>query len=211
MSDLFSNTRPEIEEVYPDVYLLAHFAETRQLIQAVEKVTTVSPFRKMMTPNGHQTNIPFSNCGQLGWTSDINGYRYSKTDPLTNTRWPSLPAVFSTVANKAAYLAGFKGFKPDACLINQYKIGSRLNAHQDKNERDFRWPIVSISAGLPAVFQIFGEHRDGKATNIRLYDGDVMVWGGRSRLIYHGVRTITPDHQFPQSNQRINITLRKAT
>ena len=210
MSDLFSQFRPEFEEIYPEVYLLTNFVRTQPLIELVEQVTQQAPFRKMMTPMGHYTGIALSNCGELGWTSDAKGYRYSAVDPLTDKPWPKMPSAFAKLANAAAQKAGFSNFESDACLINEYPVGSSLGAHQDKNEADFSQPIVSVSIGLPATFQIFGMTRSGKATNLKLLDGDVLVWGGKSRLIYHGVRRIQLDPQRPQLKRRLNITLRRA-
>jgi len=159
---------------------------------------------------GHYTGIPLTNCGQLGWYSDEQGYRYVARDPINGLPWPAIPDIFTKLAQNAAQTLGYQNFTPDACLINQYQIGSKLSAHQDKNERDFNWPIVSVSIGLPCVFQIFGMQRSGKPINLPLLDGDVMVWGGQSRLIYHGVKPIKLDRQNPHLSERINITFRKA-
>jgi alkylated DNA repair protein (DNA oxidative demethylase) len=164
----------------------------------------------MMTPNGHETNIPLTNCGEWGWISDKSGYRYSKTNPLTNQAWPAMPDAFSKLASEAAMVAGFDKFIPDACLINQYAIGKKLGSHQDKNEQDFTQPIVSISIGLPAMFQIFGETRAGLETEYALQDGDVMVWGNSSRLVYHGIKTVKADPIKQALKHRYNITLRKS-
>jgi len=210
MPDLFSNSRPSIEEIYPDLFVLANFAETNPLVAQVEQLTKISPFRKMMTPNGHYTGVALTNCGDFGWTSDRNGYRYSPTDPLNNQPWQAIPESFIALAKHAALVAGFKDFEPDACLINQYLIGTKLGSHQDKNEKDFSQPIVSVSIGLPAVFQIFGRQRAGKAINYCLQDGDVVVWGKSARLCYHGVRTLTDDEYDLTCQQRINITFRKS-
>jgi len=210
MSDLFSNSRPDIEEIYPDMFLLANFVETKQLLRDIDKIILQSPFRKMMTPNGHKTGIALANCGEYGWVSDIHGYRYSTVDPETEQAWPLLPESLRALATKAAARAGYINFVPDCCLINHYPIGSRLNSHQDKNEQDFNWPIVSVSIGLTAIFQVFGDERGGKPLNSKVFDGDVMVWGGKSRLAYHGVNTIKADPHNPKLKQRINVTFRKA-
>lgn len=210
MSDLFTNSRPAIDEIYPDVFVLTNFVETHALFQAINRINQQSPFRKMMTPNGHETNIPFTNCGEYGWTSDKSGYRYSKINPHTNSAWPEMPSQFETFASSAAMKVGFEHFIPDACLINQYVIGTKLGSHQDKNEMDFTQPIVSVSIGLPAVFQIFGNKRSGVLAEYRLQDGDVMVWGRTARLIYHGIKTVKADPLKPEMKHRYNITFRKS-
>ncbi|MGX5173004.1 DNA oxidative demethylase AlkB [Aliikangiella sp. IMCC44653] len=210
MSDLFQSARPEIEEIYPQTFVLSKFADSEQLLALIPPIIAQSKFRQMQTPMGHLTNIPVSNCGEWGWISDINGYRYSKTDPLSQRAWPAMPKAFSEIANRAAKRAGFADFVPDACLINHYQVGSKLGSHQDKNESDFNWPIVSVSLGLQAVFQIYGQERAGVQKSYLLLDGDVMVWGGKSRLIYHGIKTLKADPLNPQLTSRINLTFRKA-
>ena len=210
MTDLFTNTRPDRQEIYPNVWLLANFVDTTTLKCHLPEILAQSPFRKMMTPMGHYTGIPLTNCGQLGWYSDKQGYHYVSRDPENNLPWPAIPKDFMLLAKNAAELVGYPGFEPDACLINRYEIGSKLSAHQDKNERDFNWPIVSVSIDLPCVFQIFGAQRTGKPISLNLHDGDVMVWGGKSRLIYHGVKTVQVDRLNPTLSERINITFRRA-
>ena len=210
MSDLFSNSRPFVEEIYPDVFVLTKFVETPLLFEAINHINRAAPFQKMMTPNGHKTNIPLTNCGEYGWTSDKTGYRYTQTNPRTNEIWPVMPKIFSNLARQAAMKVGFDNFKADACLINQYAIGSKLGSHQDKNERDFNQPIVSVSIGLPAVFQVFGDNRSGVNAEYSLQDGDVMVWGKSARLIYHGIKMVKADPLNPNLKHRYNITFRKS-
>lgn len=210
MSDLFSNSRPSIEEIYPDFFILANYVETAPLIVEINRITALSPFRKMMTPNGHYTGIALTNCGDYGWTSNRQRYEYSSIDPSNNRPWQPMPDIFKSLATNAAISAGYYNFEPDACLINQYLIGTKLGSHQDKNERDFSQPIVSVSIGLSAVFQIFGNQRSGKAVNYQLHDGDVAVWGKSARMAYHGIRTISPDKQNRECQQRLNITFRKS-
>lgn len=180
------------------------------LMQALAGVLTQSPFRAMQTPGGFTMSARLSSCGELGWTSDRNGYRYSPVDPLRNQPWPAMPAAFLALAEAAAGAAGFDHFVPDACLINTYSPGARMALHQDKNERSFEAPIVSISLGLPAVFQFGGFQRSDPTQRISLFHGDIVVWGGVDRLRYHGVLPIQPGHHPVLGEQRINITLRKA-
>ncbi|WP_444995208.1 DNA oxidative demethylase AlkB [Aliikangiella sp. IMCC44359] len=209
MSDLFTLARPEQEEIYPETFLLSNFVNSQQLLSYIPSITQQAPFRKMLTPNGHYTNIAMTSCGDYGWVSDLKGYRYSATDPETQKPWPKIPEYLNQIALQASKKIGYTDFIPDTCLINHYVIGSKLGSHQDKNEKNFRWPIISISLGLNAIFQIFGQQRSGPSTNVPLYDGDVMVWGGKSRLIYHGVKTLKADPYNPNLNYRINLTFRK--
>jgi alkylated DNA repair protein (DNA oxidative demethylase) len=155
-------------------------------------------------------SVAMTNCGTAGWVTDRTGYRYDRDDPLTGKPWPAMPADFLTLATGAAAAAGYPGFLPDACLINQYQPGARLSPHQDKNERDFTWPIVSVSLGLPAVFQFGGPKRAGPMARYALHHGDVAVWGGPSRLFYHGVAPLKEGEHPRLGRTRVNLTFRGA-
>ena len=180
------------------------------LLQALAGVLIQSPFRHMQTPGGFTMSARLSSCGELGWTSDCNGYSYSPVDPLRKQPWPAMPDTFLALAEAAAGAAGFEHFVPDACLINCYVPGAKMSLHQDKNERSLEAPIVSISLGLPAVFQFGGFERSDPAQRISLFHGDIVVWGGVDRLRDHGVLPIQPGQHPVLGEQRINITLRKA-
>ena len=151
-----------------------------------------------------------TNCGAAGWITDPTGYRYGPIDPLTGEPWPGIPDVFARLAAQAAARAGFGPFAPDACLVNQYEPGSRLSLHQDRNERDFTAPIVSVSLGLPAVFLFGGNQRADKTQRVALAHGDVVVWGGPSRLRFHGVLPLKDGEHRLAGRRRINLTFRKA-
>lgn len=181
-----------------------------QLLADIAAITARAPFRRMETPGGKLMSVALTNCGALGWTSDRAGYRYTPNDPQTGKPWPELPAAFSRLAREAAERAGFPGFVPDACLVNRYAPGTRLTLHQDKNERDFSAPIVSVSLGLPALFLFGGAARSDRAERILLTHGDVLVWGGPARLRYHGVMPLTEGEHALLGPLRINLTLRKA-
>ncbi len=208
MSDLFTDSANEIEEIQQDVYILRSFTSYDSLIADVKAVTTVAPFRFMYTPGGKKLNISMTNCGDLGWVSEPSGYRYAAKDPTSNEPWPTMPHSFKRLAIKAANKALFNDFNPNACLINHYKQGRELTAHQDKNEPDLSQPIVSVSLGMSARFQIYGDSRNNKALEIELYDGDVMVWGRSARLIYHGVKTNRGIPHPILGDHRINLTMR---
>jgi DNA oxidative demethylase len=155
-------------------------------------------------------SVAMTNCGDAGWVTDRAGYRYDARDPATGLRWPAMPPVLLELATQAAADAGFAGFVPDACLINRYEPGSRLSLHQDKDELDFDAPIVSVSLGLQAVFLFGGERRSDRTRPISLTHGDVVVWGGPTRLRYHGVRPLKDGEHPMLGRQRINLTFRKA-
>lgn len=155
-------------------------------------------------------SVETSNCGSLGWVSDRRGYRYAEIDPLTGEPWPVMPELFKRIAEKAAMTAGFPKFRPDSCLINYYVPGTQMGAHQDKDEKDFSAPIVSVSMGIDARFFVLGPERRGTSTSVDLSDGDVVVFGGASRLFFHGVRKLkTASHEVFGAS-RWNLTFRKA-
>ena len=211
--DLFASTgSPRTEPLADGAMVLRSFALDREadLIGAFEGVAAVSPFRHLVTPGGYTMSVAMTNCGAVGWVSDRRGYRYDTHDPLTGKPWPSMPAVFLDVAVRAASEAGFGGFAPNVCLINLYEPGSRLTLHQDKDELDYGQPIVSVSLGLPAKFLFGGLKRTDKPLRIIIEHGDVVVWGGPSRLAYHGVDTLKDGHHPLLGRRRINLTFRSA-
>lgn len=182
----------------------------KALLAAIDGVVALAPLRNMVTPGGHVMSVAMTNCGALGWVSDRRGYRYDTRDPESGRPWPPMPEAFADLATRAATHAGFAGFAPDACLVNRYLPGTKLSLHQDRNERDFRAPIVSVSLGLPATFLFGGVHRADRPRRVKLLHGDVVVWGGAARLRYHGVLPLEEGNHPVRGPCRINLTLRKA-
>jgi DNA oxidative demethylase len=181
----------------------------KTLIEAVEQVVAAAPFRHMITPGGYRMSVSMTNCGPVGWVSDPSGYRYDPIDPLSHSAWPALPEVFQRLAAGAAAELGFQNYQPDACLINRYEPGAKLSLHQDKDEQDRIAPIVSVSLGLPAVFLWGGLRRSDRPRRIRLESGDVVVWGGPARFIYHGVAPLADGEDTLTGRCRLNLTFRK--
>lgn len=180
------------------------------LLEGVARVSAQAPFRHMETPGGLKMSAAMTSCGRVGWISDQRGYRYSPADPATGKPWPAMPPAFLDLASRAAAELGFDDFKPDTCLINRYAPGAKMSLHQDKNERDMAWPIVSVSLGLPATFLFGGFERTDAVVRTRLGHGDVAVWGGPARLRYHGVQPIAAGVHGKTGACRINLTFRKA-
>jgi alkylated DNA repair protein (DNA oxidative demethylase) len=211
--DLFAADAPGLEDeiLAPGAVVLRGFAIDREapLKDDVARVAAVAPFRHLVTPGGFRMSVAMTNCGELGWVSDRRGYRYDPVDPGSGERWPALPESFRALALDAAARAGYPGFAPDACLVNRYEPGARLSMHQDRDEKDLRAPIVSVSLGLPAVFLWGGDQRGDPARKVALHHGDVVVWGGPSRLRFHGVQALK-DGEHPFAGPfRINLTFRK--
>ena len=185
-------------------------ADEGALLGALEAVIAKAPLRHMVTPGGFRMSVAMTNCGQYGWVSDRTGYRYDALDPVSGAPWPAMPAAFASLATRAAAQAGFAGFAPDSCLVNRYEPGTRLTLHQDKNERDFSAPIVSVSLGIPAVFLFGGAKRSDRQKRVALEHGDVVVWGGPARLRYHGVLPLADNRHPLTGRQRFNLTFRTA-
>lgn len=209
--DLLAAPDPAPELLAPGAVLLPGFArrEDAVLLQAVEAVLAQAPLRHMQTPGGHTMTVATSSCGSLGWVSDRHGYRYAARDPQTGQPWPAMPQCFTELAQRAAAEAGYANFQPEACLINHYQSGAKLSLHQDRDEPDLSAPIVSVSLGLPAVFQFGGLQRTDKARRYRLVHGDVVVWGGPSRLAFHGVLPLAEGDHVLLGRRRINLTFRR--
>ncbi|MDP2256223.1 MAG: DNA oxidative demethylase AlkB [Polaromonas sp.] len=200
------------EAIAPGAVLLRGFAcpVADALAQSVKQVIAAAPLRHLVTPGGHTMSVAMCNCGALGWTSCRSGYRYSRTDPLSGQPWPAMPGCFLAIAVRAAAEAGFDNFRPDACLINRYEPGARMSLHQDRDEGDMTAPIVSVSLGLPAVFLFGSGQRSDRPARYRLAHGDVVVWGGPSRLAFHGVAPLADGDHAQLGRQRINLTFRCA-
>lgn len=200
------------EPLAPGAVVLRGFARHGELplLADLADVVTAAPFRHMITPGGFRMSVAMTSCGALGWVTDRTGYRYEAEDPESGRAWPRMPGSFLRLAMAAATRAGFEGFVPDACLVNRYEPGAKLSLHQDKDERDFGAPIVSVSLGIPAVFLFGGFMRTEKPVRVLLTHGDVAVWGGPARLRYHGVLPLGEGHHPLVGGHRINLTFRKA-
>lgn len=201
-----------MEALAPGATVLRGFARKRDvmLLAAIEEIATHAPFRRMVTPGGFEMSVAMTNCGAAGWVTDRSGYRYQPRDPDSERPWPAMAASFRALADEAAAVAGFTGFVPDACLINRYEPGTKLSLHQDRDEADYAHPIVSVSLGLPATFQFGGPKRADPVRKFTLEHGDVVVWGGPSRLFHHGVLTLKSGEHPLTGRRRFNLTLRKA-
>jgi alkylated DNA repair protein (DNA oxidative demethylase) len=213
--DLFDaqdDVEPATEPIADGAVVLRAFARAVQggLLADVTAVIAAAPLRHLVTPGGLRMSVAMTNCGALGWLSDRRGYRYDAVDPDRGVPWPPMPDSFMRLAREAAAAAGFAGFTPDACLINRYVPGTKLSLHQDRDERDHGAPIVSVSLGLPAVFLFGGLKRTDRAQRLSLRHGDVVVWGGPSRLRFHGVLALADGEHPLLGRQRINLTFRRA-
>jgi alkylated DNA repair protein (DNA oxidative demethylase) len=214
-ADLFASVadpRPSRQSMAEGAVLLRGLVRPveAEVIADIGAIVAQAPFRHMVTPGGHSMSVAMTNCGDAGWVTDRGGYRYDANDPLAGKPWPAMPPSFRALAGQAAAEAGFANFAPDACLINRYQPGARMSLHQDRDEHDFGAPIVSVSLGLPAIFLFGGLARSDKPRRYRLEHGDIAVWGGPARLVYHGVAPLADGEHAVMGRRRINLTFRKA-
>jgi alkylated DNA repair protein (DNA oxidative demethylase) len=201
-----------MEPIGPGAVILRGFAsgQAATLLEGVAGIAAQAPFRHMLTPGGRRLSAAMTNSGSAGWVSDRRGYRYEALDPHSGQPWPALPEPFLALAAAAAAAAGWAGYRPDGCLVNRYEPGARMGLHQDRDEAELSWPIVSVSLGLPVVFLFGGDRRTAPVRRARLAHGDVVVWGGESRLAFHGVAPLAPGAHPLTGACRINLTLRRA-
>jgi DNA oxidative demethylase len=199
-------------KIAEDAIVLRRFAlvSEAELLQDLKRILSLSQLRHMTTPGGFTMSVAMTNCGSLGWVSDKKSYRYSALDANTGEPWQPMPASFLALAKQAAEAAGYANFLPDACLINQYQTGAKMGLHQDRDEQDFSQPIVSVSLGVSATFLFGGLKRSDKPIKITLNHGDIVVWGGKSRLNYHGVMPLKANSHVVFGEYRFNLTFRKA-
>ena len=214
--DLFGHlprrTEKSVERLTDGAVVLRAFAQDDEaaLMQSIREVERVAPFRHLTTPGGYRMSVAMTNCGQVGWVSDLTGYRYDPIDPLSGKQWPPMPESFMDLFTRAAVAAGFNDASTDCCLINRYEVGARLSLHQDRDERRYDSPIVSVSLGLPATFLFGGNQRGNRPKRLPLESGDVVVWGGPARLAFHGIAPLTAGEHPLTGPFRFNITFRRA-
>jgi DNA oxidative demethylase len=206
--NLFSQleTEPTYEEVCPGAVLMRGLAspQDREFLDAVDNITTAAPLHHAVTPTGLPMSVMVTDCGD-----SIALARRWQADAEPKRRWPPMPVVLREFAVRAAVRAGFPKFRPDSCHINRYQAGTKLGLHQDRHECDLTQPIVSVSFGLQCVFLFGGVVRTEKPRHILLEHGDVFVWGGPSRMRFHGVQPLKPGSHLLTGPYRINLTFRK--
>ncbi|WP_366919436.1 DNA oxidative demethylase AlkB [Hydrocarboniphaga sp.] len=211
--DLFDGADPGASEVLADgAWVLRGYAAAHApvLLAEIAAIAAAAAPRHLIVPGGKRMSVAMTNCGALGWVSDTRGYRYEPCDPQSGKPWPAMPASLLSLAREAADAAGYAGFAPDASLCNFYQPGARMSLHRDHDEGDLAAPIVSISLGLPATFLWGGLARADRARRLRLVHGDVVVWGGASRLVHHGVAPLAEGEHPLSGRWRYNLTFRKA-
>jgi alkylated DNA repair protein (DNA oxidative demethylase) len=185
------------------------------LLDDVANVIAQAPLYRPRMRNGTPLINQMTNCGPWGWMSDEKGYRYQGVHPVTGAAWPPIPARLLTVSHRLMSEVGIAGYEPDACLVNAYGESGRLNLHQDYDEADFGWPIISVSLGADAVFVVGGYKRKDPVEPVLLHSGDIVVLHNEGRTLFHGVKKVLPStspiaHPLFADLARINLTLRRA-
>lgn len=182
-------------------------AQQRALADEVLAKAEEAPFVRQVTPGGKAMSVAMTSFGELGWTTDARGYRYEPAHPSTGRFWPAMPSILTQLWAELAD----PDVPPDACLVNFYDEGARMSLHQDRDEADFRFPVLSVSLGDTAVFRIGGPKRTDPTSSVRLASGDVCLLAGEARLFHHGVDRILPgSSSLIPGGGRINLTLRRA-
>jgi alkylated DNA repair protein (DNA oxidative demethylase) len=184
-------------------------AAQEALLAAIRGVIRDAPlFTPRMPRSGKPFSVRMTNCGEVGWVSDRDGYRYQATHPDTGAPWPPMPELVHKAWDDLSAYAG----RPQACLVNVYAAGAKMGLHQDRDEDEQRAPVVSLSLGDTCLFRIGGTNRSDPTRSFRLASGDAVILGGASRLAFHGVdRILAGTSTLLPEGGRINLTLRRVT
>ena len=178
-----------------------------ELLDEVTARIAEAPLVHQVTPGGKAMSVGMTSFGELGWTTDAQGYRYEPRHPTTGRFWPSIPTILTELWRELAD----PDVPPDACLINFYNAQAKMGLHQDRDEADFRFPVLSVSLGDTAVFRLGGLKRSDPTRALRLSSGDVCVLAGEARLFHHGVdRILAGSSRLIPGGGRLNLTLRRA-
>ena len=201
-----------MRELAPGLYHAPFYLDRSAQAGLAEAVQAIlgeaPPFRPRMPRTGQPFSVQMSNCGSLGWVSDVDGYRYQPAHPITGRAWPPMPAALIDAWRE---LSDYPA-EPEACLINLYEASARMGLHQDRDEADLDAPVLSFSLGDTAVFRFGGTDRRGPTRSIKLESGDAIVLGGPARLAFHGIdRVLGGSSTLLAAGGRINLTLRRVT
>lgn len=181
-----------------------------ELVETVREAVRVAPlFTPAMPRTGKEMSVRMTNFGNLGWVTDKErGYRYQTIHPITENPWPPIPKILLSLWNDVSGCS----LPPEACLVNFYSDKAKMGLHQDRDEKNFEAPVVSISLGNSCLFRVGSDKRGGKTHSVRLESGDVIILSGASRLAYHGVDRIYPNsNDLLKGGGRVNLTLRRVT
>lgn len=182
-------------------------AAQEAMVSDIRAVVAAAPLYAPVTPGGRQMSVRMTAAGRLGWVTDRRGYRYQDHHPAGMV-WPPIPPAVLDVWRRVTGLTR----DPDCCLVNYYGEGARMGLHQDRDEGDFSFPVVSISLGDEALFRIGGQDRADGTQSLWLRSGDVLVLGGAARLAWHGIdRVRHGSSTLLRDAGRINLTLRVVT
>lgn len=179
-------------------------AQQHQMLSDLRTLAKIAPLRTPVTPGGKQMSVRMTAAGKYGWYTDASGYRYIDRQP-DGSAWPDIPGP--VLEFWSMLVSTTRG--PDCCLVNYYSDTAKMGLHQDKDEADFSWPVLSISLGDDARFRVGGTERGDKTDSFWLASGDVVIMGGDARLAYHGVDRIKcGTSRLLDKGGRINLTLR---
>ena len=211
MDDLFfDNIKKEQIGSHAVLFRKKLIDQEHYFYETIQAIAAEIPFHHYETRGGGRIAAAMTGCGNISWISDqYKGYRYEAFNPITKRKWPAIPKLFFDYAQECAAAGGFENFIPDSCLINRYVIGDKMGLHCDKDEKDLTAPIVSLSFGLSAPFIWGGLSRTDPKKRYMLHSGDVVVWGGESRLVYHAIGAVQKGNHPIFGPYRYNLTFRK--
>lgn len=195
-------------KLYPG--LLSRAAQEQMLAEVREVISAAPYFRPTMPRTGKPFSVRMTNAGGLGWVADKDGgYRYQETHPETGAPWPAIP---QSLMGLWQFVSGYTA-PPQCCLVNYYGEGAKMGLHQDKDEEAMDAPVVSVSLGDGAMFQVKGPARSGPTSwSVKLGSGDVVVLAGKARDYYHGITRVYPGTStLMGEGGRINLTMRRVT
>lgn len=176
----------------------------KSLVEDLRAVTAAAPLFSPVTRSGKPMSVQMTSAGKYGWYTDRRGYRYEPKHP-SGVDWPPIPDAVLSLWHDVTGLER----APDCCLVNFYRDKARMGLHQDKDEADFGWPVVSVSLGDDGLFRMGNEERGGNTESVWLQSGDVVVMGGEARLKHHGIDRIRPGSStLLKDGGRLNLTLR---
>lgn len=181
----------------------------RALVETVFALAQEAPLYKPHMPkSGKPFSVEETNFGPLGWVSEVSGYRYAPTHPVTGKPWPAMPQAMLALWDDVTDFAA----PPECCLVNLYRGGAKMGAHQDRDEQALDAPVVSVSLGDDALFRFGGNTRKGPTQSIMLSSGDVLTFGGVARRMFHGIdRVVSGSSQLVPGGGRLNLTLRRVS
>lgn len=204
-------------EIFPGAW---HFPKALSFLQQKRLVKIYKTMKEDMyiprVKSGNYMNLKM-NCLGWHWNAIDYGYYSIRNDIDNQPVKPVQPELIAIAKPYSEQVFPYHNPNWDICLCNYYDRKSALGLHKDNSETAdalmIGHPVVSFSVGASCIFRVGGLARNSEHKDVRLDSGDVFIFGGDSRLRYHGITKILPDVNVPFgsfiADGRINFTLRK--